>query len=138
MNPYHSIIRPADVSEEQIRALVHTFYDKVRADLELGPVFDNVIEGSWPDHLAKMCDFWSSLIRGTGRYKGNPLSMHMRIDAIRPQHFKMWLGLFHETAHELFGDEIAPVFTMRADRIAATFQANMSARHTREESPRRE
>ena len=38
---------------------------------------------SWPVHLAKMYDFWSSVMLTTGRYKGNPLGVHMRVEGWR-------------------------------------------------------
>ena len=42
------------ITEEAIRRLVDTFYVKVRADSELGPIFDREIAGDWDAHLATM------------------------------------------------------------------------------------
>ena len=58
---------PPGLDEAGIRALVHGFYAKVRQDAELGPIFDRVIGDDWDNHLAKMCDFWSSVMLTTGR-----------------------------------------------------------------------
>ena len=44
----------AAISESQIRLLVDAFYDKVRADADLGPIFERAIDGNWGPHLAKM------------------------------------------------------------------------------------
>lgn len=68
---------PAGITEAMIRDIVHTFYEKVRRDDMLGPIFEAKVQ-SWPDHLAKMCDFWSSATLRSGRYKGHPMGPHVR------------------------------------------------------------
>ena len=62
---------PPVPSEAQIEALVHGFYAKVRKDDLLGPIFNRVI-ADWGPHLEKMCDFWSSVMRTSGRYTAIP------------------------------------------------------------------
>ena len=47
-------------TEEEIRTLVHDFYDDVRQDALLGPIFNSRIH-DWDAHLAKLVDFWSSI-----------------------------------------------------------------------------
>lgn len=111
-------------SEAQIKALVHGFYAKVRTDDALGPVFNPVIS-DWDPHLEKMCDFWSSVMRTSGRYKGNPMVAHLRLKTARPEHFQRWLGLFAETARELFAPELAEAFIARAENIARSLQLGM-------------
>ena len=111
-------------SEELIHAVVHGFYSKVREDGELGPVFNRVIS-DWGPHLEKMCAFWSSVMRISGRYHGNPMAAHLRLKAARPEHFQRWLSLFGETARELCPPEIAEAFTSRAENIARSLQLGM-------------
>jgi hemoglobin len=113
------------ISEDMIRELVHAFYAKVRADLELGPIFARVIGEDWDPHLEKMCAFWSSVILTSGRYKGNPMIAHMRLKMVRPPHFERWLALFRETTNDLFAPEIAQTFTARAENIARSLQLGM-------------
>lgn len=67
------------VTEEMIHAVVHAFYAKVRRDPALGPIFARVIGDTWDTHLAKMCDFWSSVLLMTGRFKGTPMAAHARL-----------------------------------------------------------
>ncbi|WP_245450745.1 group III truncated hemoglobin [Borborobacter arsenicus] len=110
------------VSEESIRCLVDGFYDKVRQDSELGPIFEEALGQDWGPHLTKMYDFWSSLMLTSGRYKGNPLAVHQRLDTLQIGHFERWLGLFEQTCHELFGPEVAEAFLIRAHRIAGNFK----------------
>ena len=112
----------ADVSEDQIRVLVHTFYGRVREDDLIGPIFNAKVE-DWPEHLAKLCDFWSSVVLRTRRFQGRPMRAHLLIaDQIRPEHFDRWLDMFEATAHEVLPPQAAPVFIQRARMIADSFE----------------
>jgi hemoglobin len=115
----------AKVSEEEIRILVHAFYGKIRGDTVLGPIFENVIADDWDAHLVKMCDFWSSVMRTSGRYKGNPMAAHLRLKMVRPEHFAHWLTLFQKTALEVCAPDIAMQFCTRAQTIARSLQLGM-------------
>ncbi|MDZ4371145.1 MAG: group III truncated hemoglobin, partial [Phenylobacterium sp.] len=90
----------AGVDEAVIRRQVHTFYGRVRAHPVLGPVFNAAVE-DWDEHLAKLCDFWSSVLLMTGRFKGSPMAAHARRPAIRDAHFAVWLDLFEATARDV-------------------------------------
>lgn len=118
------IVDETGVNEEMIVNLVHTFYGKVRTDPLIGPVFERVIE-DWDPHLAKMCDFWSSVMLMSGRYKGNPMIAHMRLKMVRPEHFERWLELFNETAAEVCPPAAAEAFVGRANNIARSLQLGM-------------
>ena len=115
---------PAVPSEAVIHAVVHQFYAKVREDDELGPIFNSVIT-DWGPHLEKMCAFWSSVMRISGRYKGNPMLAHLRLKAVRPEHFQRWLALFAQTVDEVCTPEIAQAFVQRAENIARSLQLGM-------------
>ena len=119
--------RPIDdaITEELIHVLVHGFYARIRTDAVLGPIFARVIGENWDPHLAKMCDFWSSVMRMTGRYKGNPMVAHMRLKMVRPEHFDRWLALFREATTEICGPELAPLFVSRAENIARSLQLGL-------------
>ena len=108
-----------------IRILVHAFYGRIRQHAVLGPIFARVIGEDWDPHLARMCDFWSSVMLMSGRYKGNPMTAHMRLKMVRPEHFAIWLELFGQTADEVCPPEIAPLFRGRAQNIAASLQLGM-------------
>ena len=43
---------------EDIKLLVNGFYDSVRKDELLSPIFNKIIVDKWPEHLEKMCRFW--------------------------------------------------------------------------------
>jgi hemoglobin len=110
------------LSEASIRQLVDCFYIKVRADPELGPIFERAIPGDWGPHLATMHDFWSSIMRTSGRYKGNPVAIHLRLEGMKPELFTRWLALFDETCRELFDDDAADLFRAKAARIAESLK----------------
>jgi hemoglobin len=110
------------VSEEGIVRLVDAFYAKVRADAELGPIFERAIKDNWPHHLEKMYAFWSSVMLTSGRYKGNPVMKHMAIPNMKPELFTRWLALFDETCRELCDDPIRDAFKDRAERIAESLK----------------
>ena len=57
------------IDEAIIQRLVHAFYDSMRADTVLGPIFSARIV-DWEPHLQRMCVFWSSVTLMTGRYQG--------------------------------------------------------------------
>lgn len=114
------------VTESQIVTLVDAFYAKVRRDEILAPIFEHAIApDSWPVHLGKMYDFWSSVMLTTGRYKGNPLAVHMRVAGLEAGMFARWLALFRATAEELLPPELAASFRVKSERIAESLQLGL-------------
>ena len=114
---------PAVLDEAMIHAVVHGFYDGIRADDLLGPIFNRAIAAQdWPHHLAKMCDFWSSTLLRSGRYDGRPLPPHLAIPELGEAHFRRWLTLFRATVRRLCPPDVAALFMDRALRIAHSFR----------------
>jgi hemoglobin len=115
-------------TETQIEDLVAAFYARIRKHPSLGPIFARVIGDDWTPHLKLMCDFWSSVMLTTGRYKGRPIPAHVRINQqhqqspIEPKHFAEWLTLFEATAKELFVPDLAASFVEKARRIAESLK----------------
>jgi len=113
----------SDITEPAIAALVDRFYAKARRDPLIGPVFNDAV-GDWDEHLGKLCDFWSSVVLTTGRYKGNPMAAHMKLP-IEPHFFARWLALWQETAGEVFAPEPAAAFRDKAGRIAESLKLGL-------------
>ena len=110
------------IDEQGLKRLVHRFYDRVREEETLAPVFDAAI-ADWPHHLEKMVDFWSSVMLTTGRYKGNPVMMHLKHKArITPELFARWLMLWNETTTEVMPPQAAAALQAKAARIAESLQ----------------
>lgn len=114
--------RDAEPTEDNIRALVYAFYDRVRADPLLGPVFDGKLAGRWDEHLPKMVTFWSSLVLGTKGYRGNVQQAHQPLDGLEPTHFSRWLALFLNTVEARYTPPAAVRFMEPALRIAQSLQ----------------
>ena len=116
-------IRHSEVSEDTIRLLVDRFYARVRRDPTLGPVFAAAIaDDAWPEHLEKMYAFWSSVMLTSGRYKGDPVGTHRKVEGVAPPMFGNWLDLFEATAADLFIPEIAAQFVRKARTIAESLK----------------
>ena len=113
---------PQLATDDQIESLVATFYARIRVDAELGPIFLKAMGEDWTAHLKTMCDFWSSVMNTSGRYKGKPIPAHLKLQGIEPRHFERWLGMFSKTAHELFEPALAQAFMQRAERIAESIK----------------
>lgn len=117
-------IHPEGLDEARIRRLVHTFYARVQKDAVLGPIFGGrIADDAWAVHLAKMCDFWSSVLLKSGRYEGRPLPPHLALgsDAGEPQ-FARWLALFRPTALEVLPPVAAQQAIAHAERMAHSFR----------------
>ncbi len=114
------------VTEQMIQQLVHGFYAGIRKDPALGPIFNRVIGDNWDVHLARMCDFWSSVMLMTGRFKGTPMVAHARIPEIRPTHFARWLHLFKVAAEDLCPPDAAKLFVAKSEIIAQSLQLGIA------------
>ena len=106
------------IDESFIALLVDRFYARVRSDPLLGPIFEARI-ANWPAHLARMQDFWGSVLRGGGGFSGNPMLKHVAIPGIDRPEFEHWLGLFREVLDELATDPAAPDMIHGAARTIA-------------------
>lgn len=110
------------IDEAALSRLVDRFYDRIRADTQLGALFNGTID-DWPEHLAKLTRFWSSVMLGTGRYKGNPVAAHRaHAGAIDPGMFDRWLALWSATAAEVLGRAEAAAIALKAERIAESLK----------------
>ncbi len=113
------------LDEAMLRRFVHRFYDKVRADATLAPVFEVRI-ADWPAHLERMVAFWSSVALMTGCYHGAPMAAHVTLP-VTAAHFDRWLALFRQTAWELCPPEGAAHVIARAKRIARSLRIAVEA-----------
>jgi hemoglobin len=113
-----------------VACLVNVFYDRVRDDELLGPIFDDVAHVDWATHLPRMYDFWESVLFGTATFKGVPLVVHRDLARHTPltaEAFDRWLTLFTTTVDDLFSGAIAEQAKDTATRIAATMSYRIAA-----------
>jgi hemoglobin len=114
----------AGIDEAMIERLVRRFYERVRADALLGPIFAARI-ADWEPHLQRMFAFWSSVALMSGRYHGQPMQKHLPLP-IDARHFDRWLALFETTARELCPPRAADHFVERARRIAESLELGIA------------
>ena len=122
------------IDEAAIGRLVDAFYERVRADELLGPIFNAHVE-DWPDHLARLRGFWSMVILRSGSYSGRPLAPHLMLSP-KSEHFDRWLALFEETATSVMPPAEAALFIDRARRIADSFELAIGSAEGRIVEPR--
>ncbi len=114
------------IDDAYISDLVETFYARVRADADLGPIFEKEIGDTWAPHLARMKDFWASVALNAGRYTGKPVPAHQKLTGVDAAHFQTWLSLFRQTLEDTAPTaEAVPYFMERAERIASSLQLAM-------------
>lgn len=113
------------IDEALIHRQVHTFYGRVRLDPVLGPIFNNAVE-DWDEHLAKLCDFWSSVLLMTGRFKGSPMAAHARRPEIENPHFARWLALFALTARDVCPPPAAALFIEKSEMIGRSLALGLA------------
>jgi len=110
-------------NREDVSLLVRTFYSKIRANDELGPIFNKAIT-DWEHHLEHLTDFWESQLFRKNLYEGNPLKKHVAIDkannnSINNDLFGLWLQFWIQTLDELFVGEKVAIAKNRARNIAS-------------------
>ncbi|MCK6441719.1 group III truncated hemoglobin [Elstera cyanobacteriorum] len=118
-------MRASQITETSIEAMVYGFYDKVRADAELGPVFNRALNGKWEQHLPKMVAFWSGVLLGTGAYLGNPMGAHRALPPFPEALFDRWLSLFADQLSETFDLAPSAVIMEKAQRMARAFRLGL-------------
>jgi hemoglobin len=109
---------------EDIKTLVNAFYEKVRQDELLAPIFNERIQNRWPQHLEKMYAFWQTVLLDERTYYGSPFPPHAQLP-INRSHFERWTGLFNSTVDALFEGEKAKEAKWRAGKMAEMFESKI-------------
>ncbi len=109
--------------------LVDVFYDQVRRDPLLGPVFAGVIaDGDWHHHKERMVAFWSTAMLKAREFRGNVFGKHQAMPQLTPAHFARWLALFEDTAGALFAPADAEALVDAAGGMARGLQIGLFGR----------
>ncbi len=108
--------RSETIDETSIRRLVELFYTRIQQDQMLGPIFGSIVT-DWDVHLEKMTRFWSSAVLKAGTYSGRPLEAH-RFGGLTKAHFDRWVGIFSQTAHDVYTQSDAEIFVDLGKRMA--------------------
>lgn len=104
-----------------IKLLVDGFYDKVKVDELIGPIFNERIKNRWPEHLEKMYRFWQTVLLGDHTYYGSPFPLHAQLP-VNHEHFVKWMELFTTTVDSLFTGEKETEAKWRGAKMAEMFE----------------
>ena len=116
----HDIVTAGDVI-----LLVDRFYEKIKADEMLGPIFNERIQNRWPGHLEIMYRFWKTVLLGEHSYLGSPFPPHAQLQ-VGHLHFLKWMELFVATVDELFTGEKTTEAKWRAAKMAEMFEIKVA------------
>lgn len=117
-------------TRDDVFLLVSTFYDKIRADEMLGPIFNGIIT-DWDHHLQHLTNFWSNqLFIERGTYRGNPIAAHIKVDdvaknTINEKHFGIWLNYWFATLDEHFEGDNVFIAKNRARNMGTNIHLNI-------------
>ena len=119
----------AGLTEPMIREVIAVFYEKVRRDPALAPVFDRIIGDEWDAHLQKIASFWLFVTRlGKGYQTRNFMPAHVRHPTIRASLLPQWLHLFRETVNDICPAEAAKVLVEIAEGMAESIRISLDKR----------
>lgn len=126
---YFILIKEDITNRADVEKLVHTFYDRIRINDEIGFYFNETIK-DWDSHLIRLTDFWDTQLLKARNFRGNPLLAHIKVDQhfnhkITTKEFGEWLNIWFKTVDELYKGEIAETAKDRARRMSTHLFMNM-------------
>ncbi|MEL7120878.1 MAG: group III truncated hemoglobin [Bacteroidota bacterium] len=92
-------------NRDEIKVLVHSFYEKLLEDRMLKHFFLEVAQISLSEHLPIIVDFWESVLFKVGKYNRNTMQVHLDLhmeERINKAQIEQWLKLFNETVDEFY------------------------------------
>ncbi len=113
-------------THDQIAAIdrmVRLFYERGLADEVLGPIFFEAIH-DWEPHIAVVRDFWTDVIHGTDRYRGNAYAPHVKLD-FGVDAFDHWLACFESAATDCLAPDESATAIRVARHMAQSFRVGM-------------
>lgn len=124
-----------DISNRKdIEHLVHVFYEKVKVDELIGPIFHRLGPEFWEYHVPIMCEFWAGILLHEGNYGGGLIWKHILVDKQTPlekKHFDRWIALFTKSLHANFQGPVANEALKRVDIVEKVMQAKIQASRNR-------
>ena len=110
-----------------VHDLVIAFYREIVFDEVLEPVFGDVAEVDWAEHIPKLIDYWCWILFGTGGPTGNVTSAHRHLHGLAPIeqiHCDRWYRLWVASVDSRWE---GPTATKAKDH-AATLMAGLAKR----------
>ena len=115
-----------NITRENLRVLMTSFYEKAMDHQELGPYFkdelgDDIASKEWIDHIELLADFWLAKLLGEDTYYGSFIGAHVKMPHIRKESFIQWVDLFSATADEVYVPDIAIRFKKKGIQFSKEF-----------------
>lgn len=114
--------RPDLDSRAQIHHLVVGFYREIVFDDLLEPVFGEVAEVDWAEHIPRLIDYWCRVLLGEPGYQGAILAAHAHLHAqepLRTEHCDRWYSLWVRSVDDRWSGPTAERAKHHAARIMA-------------------
>ncbi|ETN96160.1 group III truncated hemoglobin [Zhouia amylolytica] len=119
---------------DDIKLLVDSFYDEIKKDKLLSPIFNGIIQDNWNIHLEKMYRFWETVLLDHHTYRGSPFMPHANLP-VEKQHFETWLTIFRNTVDSFFKGDKAEEAKWRAEKMAQMFYYKISFHRKNSSTP---
>jgi hemoglobin len=106
-----------------IHDVVVHFYREVVFDDLLGPVFGEVAEVDWAEHIPKLIDYWSRVLLGDRGYVGRIVASHRHVHGLEPlglEHFDRWFALWETSIDAGWAGPVAERAKRHAARVATS------------------
>ncbi|MBL4905511.1 MAG: group III truncated hemoglobin [Flavobacteriaceae bacterium] len=114
---------------KDVKFIITKFYEKLIADAEMLPFFEEIIAKSHLEHhLEVITDFWQDILLDTSSYENNVLQKHLDFNKKMPfgkKHFEKWLYYLIATIDDYYEGEIAERMKASARSIATVMQVKM-------------
>ena len=120
MTELGDLATPTDVHD-----LVTSFYREIVFDELLEPVFGEVAEVDWAEHIPSLIDYWCWILFGAKRYAGAVTKVHRHLHGLQPieaEHCDRWYLLWAASIDARWAGPNAE----HADRHAATLMAGLA------------
>jgi hemoglobin len=128
--PFQHRAKDAALTPEVVRDVVVLFYERIRDDSVLGPIFEDAIGEDWGPHIERIVQFWLTATHLGGGYDGrNFMPAHVKHPSIDKSQVPRWLKIFRDTATRQCHSEGALVLVDIAERMAETLQIGLAKRN---------
>ncbi|HEY3672919.1 MAG TPA: group III truncated hemoglobin [Acidimicrobiia bacterium] len=88
----HDLVTGADIHD-----LVVAFYREIMLDELLEPIFGDIAEVDWVEHIPRLIDYWRWILLGTPGYSGTVTKTHRHLHglhALEGEHCDRWFALW--------------------------------------------
>jgi len=119
-----------EFTPENLRIFLSAFYDRVKTDDLIGPIFLDRLgteEDDWAPHMDRVVAFWSSVLLKTGEYHGKLVMVHNAMPNLSMDHFRRWMQIFMATAPEYYAVSPTCDLMIKAQTMMRTLHTSYEA-----------